>query len=140
MKLQNTMIPLSLLSVSLLILLTASPTSFADEGSYWFKRGQPWSGVKIGDTAPRTRDSICRNNRCYIINDIHWPINQTMRLYGASRFTYKALMPVAIKQIDDNQLLLPDDLGKLIFQRAAKEAFLKRHDKNEKWPYLRPFH
>lgn len=138
MKRKNIMVPFFILAG--LALLSASSTSFAEESAYWFKRGELWSGVKIGDSAPRTRDTICRDSRCYIINEIHWPVSQAMRLHGVSRFTFKELQPTALEQTDYDQLLLPNDLGKLIYQRAAREAYLDRHDRNEKWPHSRPFH
>ena len=104
----------------------------ADSGliQYRVTQGQQWSGVKIGGEAPRMRDSICKNRRCYLIGDIYRPVSSIMRKYGLRDLRFSELVKVGQPTDNSDQVILPADLGQEMFFRARTEKRRENNDSN----------
>lgn len=112
------------------LLSTMTP---ADSPQYWLTRGLEWQGIKIAGQTLRTRDILCRDERCYVITDVGTPISNTMRHYGLSNVNFETLSKIAIDKRGDTQIRLPDDLGQELFIRALRED-RRDDDKKKVWP------
>ncbi len=112
------------LSLSILLSLL-SAVSLADSG-YTLIRGEQWSGVNIGGSAPRTLDTVCQDRSCFRLHRYYGLNTQLLKRYGIRDTSFSELAKVSEVLEAEEKLRLPPDLGYELYQKAYHEYIIDK--------------
>ena len=103
---------------------------------YRYIQGQPWQGVRVGDQPPRQSSYLCYQYQCYRLNrPVSMPRDLQQR-YQITGLIFDQLAEAPGVSRNGDELLLPTDLGKFLFDEARQRHL--REMRSDKSPWMMP--